>query len=110
NEVVSAAAFDLGVQSAFAVALAAMIPAIALVLRFTKLSILETFVPSILAAHTAWHWMADRWARLSLFRPQWPQIDTAFAVAALRWLAILVVLFGGARFVFGILRSKNERA
>lgn len=108
HPVVSALAFDVGVQLGFAAALAVLIPSIQLLVRFTRFQPMERVVPSVLAAHTAWHWMTERWDRLVLFRFQWPVIDAVFLAAALRWLMILLLLAGGARFIAGIVRSKSH--
>ena len=109
HPLVSALAFNAGAELAFAAALAVLIPSIQLLARFTRLEPVERIVPSVLAAHTAWHWMMERWDRLALFRLQWPVIDTVFLAAVLRWLMILVLLVGGSRYIFGLVRSKAER-
>ena len=50
-----------------------------------------TILLSAFVAHTAWHWLAERWNVLVQFPVQWPVFDLAFVAALLRW-AMLVVL------------------
>jgi hypothetical protein len=49
-------------------------------------------VLSALVAHTGWHWMLDRGARLWLYQFQWPAIDAALMVFVLRWLILAVAV------------------
>jgi hypothetical protein len=53
-----------------------------------------TILLSALVAHTAWHWMADRWSDLRQFRIEWPAPDLALAAALMRWLMLLLLLAG----------------
>jgi mono/diheme cytochrome c family protein len=41
-------------------------------------------VLSALVAHTAWHWMTDRWAVVRTYPMAWPVVDAAFLQGALR--------------------------
>ena len=43
---------------------------------------------SALVAHTAWHWMIDRGSQLRAY--EWPALDAAFFVAAIRWTMLVV--------------------
>lgn len=106
---VSAIAFSTGIELAVigAFGLAGILTH--LISRVAQPASLEAFVPSVLAAHTGWHWMADRWDRLRVFPLHWPVLDMAYLAAALRWLAILAMLVGGLRFVSGWVRSRTER-
>lgn len=105
HSLVAAASFDAGVM----LALSASIVIFAFLVRWgVKIAggAVEILIPSILAAHTAWHWMTDGWDRLARFRPEWPVIDAEFLAIAFRWMMILVLLFGGARFFSGWMRSR----
>jgi hypothetical protein len=46
---------------------------------------------SAFVAHTAWHWLTERWAVLWRFSFGWPDFDAGFFVAALRWAMLLVL-------------------
>jgi hypothetical protein len=51
-----------------------------------------TIVLSALAAHTGWHWMLERAARLSQFRLEWPDIMASTPAYAIYWLVLIVTL------------------
>jgi hypothetical protein len=82
--------FNIGVELGQLLVLALMIPALELLFRFVVAERMGTIILSALIAHTAWHWMLDRWARLSEYR--WPVLDALALVTALRWLMAGVVL------------------
>ena len=63
-----------------------------------------TIILSALVAHTAWHWMAERWELLRRFTFEWPAIDAAFLAGALRWMMLLVAAAGLYWLVFGVLK------
>ena len=71
-----------------------LVPALALVLGRVVDERVGAIVLSAFVAHTAWHWLVERWAVLMRFQLQWPDIDATFLAAVLRWamLAVLVVL------------------
>ena len=53
-----------------------------------------TIILSAFVAHTAWHWLTERWAVLVQYPVQWPVFDLALLATLLRWamLAVLAVL------------------
>ena len=109
----SAAAFDAGVELGLAAILALLTPVLNLLFRFAtakRMRDMEAVVLSALVAHTAWHWMTERWDRLSRFTLHWPAFDAAFLAAAMRWLTILVVLAGVLWFVSGLFEHKPGKA
>ncbi len=58
-----------------------------------------TIVLSAFVAHTAWHWLERALGRAACaYQPQWPDFDTAFLAALLRW-AMLAVLAGLAAWL-----------
>jgi len=88
-------AFNVGVELGQLAALAVAIP----VLRAVRERVGEgrqhliVWVGSALIAHTAWHWMTERFSSLSAFRDGFvvPALDGAFALGALR-LALLAAV------------------
>ena len=64
---------------------------------------------SVIAAHTAWHWMTERADRLNRFTFHWPALDAALLSAAMRWMMIIVILAGVFWFVSGILNLKTDK-
>jgi hypothetical protein len=69
---------------------------------------LITAVISAFVAHTAWHWLVERWDTLS--KVEWPQLDAATLIMSLVLLAALGTL---AWVILGrpaVLRRGNPEA
>jgi HupE/UreJ protein len=108
-------AFNVGIELGQLLVLALFVPALQLVFRFAMAERIGSIILSAIAAHTAWHWMTDRWAQLR----QFPGLlgDPAFLVIVLRGL-ILVVALGGVRWAIqsrkrlreSLLQSPNSDA
>jgi hypothetical protein len=87
--VTSLLAFNLGVELGQVAVLLVLVPLANLAFRRLP-ERLGVVVLSALVAHTAWHWMLDRWAILA--RYPLPALDAAAAAALLRWLMAAVAL------------------
>lgn len=74
--------FNLGVELGQLLVLALLVPALALFLRRVP-ERTGVIVLSAIVAHTAWHWMIDRWDRLSQFRA--PTVDVIVLLTIVRW-------------------------
>ena len=97
--------FNLGVELGQLLVLVVLIPALGLLFRYVVPEAMGTILLSALVAHTAWHWMTERWATLRQFRFQWPVVDAAFLAGAMRWTMLLVVAAALYWLVFGVLRA-----
>ena len=86
--------FNLGVELGQLVVLVVMVPALGVLFRYVVTERIGTIILSAIVAHTAWHWMTDRYAVLQQF--PWPEITAADAASAIRWLMLLIVLAAGA--------------
>jgi hypothetical protein len=86
--------FNLGVELGQLLVLVVMVPALGLLFRYVVAERLGTIILSALVAHTAWHWMTERYEVLQQF--PWPDITAADAATAIRWLMVLIVLAAGA--------------
>jgi hypothetical protein len=104
----SAIAFNIGVEVALFFVVALLIPVLGLLFRYSSAKKTESIILSVFAAHAAWHWMTERWDRLSRFPFRWPVFDAALLAAALRWMTILVIFCGAVWFISGILRSATR--
>ena len=71
-----------------------LVPALDLLFRYVVAERMGTIILSAIVAHTAWHWMLERFGDLR--RYQLPALDAAFFGAAARWLLILVIAAGAA--------------
>lgn len=89
------AAFNVGVELGQLVVLALALPLLVFVRRHVGAARvhLVTVVGSALVAHTAWHWMTERFATLTAHRPAWawPVLDAHFALGAMRAALLLAV-------------------
>ena len=86
--------FNIGVELGQLLVLAAMIPALELLFRRVVAERMGTIILSAIVAHTAWHWMTERWERFAQYRFAWPEITLPMVVAAMRWGAALAAAAG----------------
>ena len=84
--------FNVGVELGQLLVLLLLVPALGLLFKYVVAERIGTIILSALVAHTAWHWMTERWGILRQFRFEWPAFDLAFWAMALRWGMIAVVL------------------
>jgi len=86
-------AFNVGVELGQLLVLVVLIPALGLLFTRIVQERLGVILLSAVVAHTAWHWMTERWAVLSRF--PLPELDAAAAASLMRWAmaAIATVLF-----------------
>ena len=101
--------FNVGVELGQLLVLALMIPLLELLFRYVVAERMGTIILSALVAHTGWHWMLERWDRLSQFRFQWPELTAALLASAVRWLMAAVILAGLVWLVSTILSRYNSR-
>ena len=102
-------AFNIGVEIGQIAVLALMVPTIALLFRSVLPERTGTILLSALAAHTAWHWMTERYEQLARFEFTWPVITPAFLATAMRW-AMLAVVIAAAFWLLGVLRQSRRTA
>jgi len=98
--------FNIGVELGQLLVLVVMIPALELLFRYVVAERTGTIILSALVAHTAWHWMVERWEVLSKFRFPWPELTVGFMATTLRWLMVIVFL-AGVYWLFGVLRHRK---
>jgi hypothetical protein len=100
--------FNIGVELGQIFVLALMVPALALLFRYATAERIGTIILSAFAAHSAWHWVDERYEQLSKFPFKWPVIDAAFIAATLRW-AMVGVALAGVVWLIGVLRRGRQR-
>jgi hypothetical protein len=101
--------FNIGVELGQLLVLALMIPALELLFRFVVAERMGTIIVSALVAHTAWHWMIDRWDKLRLYNFAWPEMNVVFFLTATRWLLIAVGIAALIWLASGVLRHQPEQ-
>ncbi len=97
--------FNLGLELAQLLVLALLVPAVNLLFRFLVGDWAGTLIVAALAAHPAWHALADRVDVLRKFRFTWPAFDAQFLANGMRWMMLLVVAVGLYWLVFDVLRA-----
>ena len=100
--------FNLGVELGQLLVLAVLVPVLNLGLRHAPVERVGTIILSALVAHTAWHWLAERWERLAKF--PFPALDTAALASAMRWLMAALVLAALVWAVDAALRKRRDGA
>jgi hypothetical protein len=100
--------FNIGVELGQLLVLVVLIPALGLLFRYVVDERIGTIILSAIVAHTASHWLGERWELLRKFRFEWPAIDAAFLAGALRWMMLLVAAAALYWFVFGVLRPPRN--
>jgi len=106
--VTSLLAFNLGVELGQLLVLLLLIPLLDTLFRFVVAERMGTIILSAFAAHTAWHWMQDRWAQLRQFRVEWPGFTAEFLASALHWMMALVAI-AAALWGASLLSRKKDR-
>jgi len=86
--------FNIGVELGQLLVLILLIPVLQLFFRYAVAERMGTIILSAIVAHTAWHWMLDRGARLRQFSFEWPALNAAFLALVLRWLVLFLILSG----------------
>jgi len=82
-------AFNTGVELGQLAVLALLVPVLDFVFRRLVAERTGTVILSAFVAHTGWHWMLERWDKLSRFRVDWLQLSLVAGAAALAAAVLL---------------------
>jgi hypothetical protein len=88
--------FNVGVELGQLLALAFVIPALALLFRYVVAERVGMILLSAFVAHTAWHWMIDRGSTLGAYQFSWPAFDLSLLASSMRGLILLLAILGAA--------------
>ncbi len=86
--------FNVGVELGQLLVVAIAVPVLTLLFRKVVDERMGTIILSALVAHTAWHWMTERWGVLREYDFAWPAFDLALLATVLRGLMVLLLLAG----------------
>lgn len=101
---VSLAGFNAGIEVGQVLVLLLAVPLLRLAsTRLPRRAL--AIVLSALIAHTAWHWMVDRWETFTSYRIPMPTLNAAFAADVASWLMLGLV----AAFVVWLVHRPFER-
>jgi hypothetical protein len=98
----SLVAFNIGVELGQIFVLALAVPILAYVFNHVVAERMGTIILSAFVAHTAWHWMLDRWAVLREYHVELPDFNAAFAAAVMR-ASMLLLFIGGVAWLMALL-------
>jgi hypothetical protein len=99
-------AFNLGIEIGQLLVLVVMIPVLELLFRYVAAERVGTIILSAFVAHTAWHWMLERFERLSKY--PWPAWDANVLAGLVRWLILGVVISACIWLLAGPLKNRYE--
>jgi len=86
--------FNVGVELGQLLVLAVLVPLLNIVFRYIVAERMGTIILSVIVAHTAWHWMTERFDVLRQF--PWPAFTAAGLASGLRWLMVVVAIAAAA--------------
>ena len=101
--------FNVGVELGQIVALAVLVPVLALLFRKFVAERMGIIILSAFVAHTSWHWLTERYGTLREYSFTWPALDIVFVAGLLRALLVAVIA-GGAMWLSYQLVQKLGRA
>ena len=100
--------FNIGVELGQLLVLVVLIPALGLLFRYVVAERMGTIILSAIVAHTAWHWMTDRYATLKQYPISWPAMDVVFWLWVLRIAMVVVAAAGLYWLIFGVLKPRGS--
>jgi hypothetical protein len=89
--------FNIGVELGQLLVLALFVPLLNILFRHVVAERMGTIILSVIVAHTAWHWMSERFDVLRQF--PWPQVTAAGLASVLGWLIVVVAIAAAAWLV-----------
>ncbi|MCC6243174.1 MAG: HupE/UreJ family protein [Gemmatimonadaceae bacterium] len=98
------AAFNVGIELAQIALLLLAVPLFSWIFSRVVAERAGVLVVSALVAHSAWHWMTERFEIVRSYQFVWPAFDRAFVVAGLRAMMGMLVVTGIAWALSGLMR------
>ena len=89
--------FNVGIELGQLLVLAIFVPMLEILFRYVVAERVGTIILSAIVAHTAWHWMIDRFDVLKQF--PWPAFTMDGLADGLQWLFVVVAIAAGAWLV-----------
>ena len=101
--------FNLGVEFGQLLVLCLVVPLLTLLFKKIPSEKVGIILLSALVAHSAWHWMAERFSALMEYDIRWPALDTAFYAALGEW-GILMIVAASVLWIMSTVFQKFESA
>jgi uncharacterized membrane protein len=96
-------AFNVGVELGQLLVLVVLVPALGFVFGKIVTERVGIILLSAIVAHTAWHWMTERWENLARF--PFPVLDAAGAATLMRWMMAAIVTGVFLWWMSGVVRK-----
>jgi hypothetical protein len=90
----SLVSFNVGVELGQLLVIAIALPVLVGLFRWVVPERMGVIIISAILAHSAWHWMASRFATLREYRFVRPALDTVLFAGLLRWAMLLLIVLG----------------
>lgn len=111
NLIIALAAFNVGIELGQLLVLAVTVPVLSWLFSRVVAERTGAIIVSVLVAHTAWHWMTERFETLRSYRFEWPALDLSLAIGGIRFVMGLLVVGGIAWALSGVMtRLATPRA
>jgi hypothetical protein len=95
--------FNIGVELGQVFVLVLAVPVLNWLFSRVVAERVGTIILSALVAHTAWHWMLDRFVIFRAYPIEWPAFDQHFALSLLRAVLLLVLVGGTGWLMYDVL-------
>jgi len=102
--------FNIGVELGQLLVLMIMVPLLDVLFAYVVAERMGAIILSAIVAHTAWHWMMDRWAVFDQFHIQMPALTADFIVTLLHWAMAIIVIAGGLWGVSLLTRPRSAKS
>ena len=100
--------FNVGIELGQLAVLCVAVPVLGLVFRGALAGRMGVILLSAIVAHTAWHWMIERWN--TLWQAPWPQLTGQGLMIFARWVAGLLLAVGLATLISRWIERKRPSA
>jgi hypothetical protein len=100
----SLVAFNVGVELGQLLVLAILLPMLAVLFRYVVAERMGVVILSVIIAHTAWHWMTERFEILRQY--SFPDLNATSFSSLLRWLTA-IVFAAGVIWLVSVLRKQR---
>lgn len=97
--------FNVGVELGQLLVLCIVVPLLAVLFRKLPSEKVGIILLSALVAHSAWHWMAERFSALMQYDIRWPAMNADFYAGLAQW-GLLLIVAGGVLWVMNGLFQK----
>jgi hypothetical protein len=84
-------AFNVGVEFGQLLVLVIAVPLLIVIFRYLVPERVGIIIMSAVVAHSAWHWMAERWTTLMGYTINAPELNRAFYAGLTKWAILMVV-------------------